>query len=465
MITDIKFDCAHCGQRMVVASEAAGLATECPSCRTSITIPAQAALLDRNYEPQPPVRGTAPSTKLESREPARPDLDDLEFATLRQELVEASTQIRRLDGEIAELKQGEAAAAKAAEQARGEIEKLQADKKRLRDDIAAVKAQVATTEAALTESKNLLLTTQERGESQTAQLTAELTDAKAMLEEALAELTTLTATIDALKSANGELHAKVEGDARELAAVSARLAEREAELEATQHTLGASQAAHLTASRELTSVTARLETAENQVAQTKLSLVETVNLLQATKTELHAAKTEGADLQAQLTEAKRDIETTQARLQEVEAERDGLRKSLSEDTAGRDLVEAREALKSLERDRDALAGRVTVLSHDLEAAVVARRANEEQIRTLLRDLEESRRRAEATSELRLRQDNEVLRGIIARQNAELEQKHVQVVRLKRARLAVRLAYAAFGMGLLAVAVWAMKVVPGVGKLF
>jgi hypothetical protein len=73
---------------------------------------------------------------------------------------------------------------------------------------------------------------------------------------------------------------------------------------------------------------------------------------------------------------------------------------------------------------------------------------------------EARRRAEAASEARLRQDNEVLRGIIARQNSELEQKHAQLVRLKRARLGVRLAYASFALGLVLVAAWAIRTVPG-----
>ncbi|HET6409378.1 MAG TPA: hypothetical protein VFG14_15935, partial [Chthoniobacteraceae bacterium] len=59
---------------------------------------------------------------------------------------------------------------------------------------------------------------------------------------------------------------------------------------------------------------------------------------------------------------------------------------------------------------------------------------------------------------------EVLRGIIARQNAELEQKHVQLVRLKRARLGVQFAYLLFAIALAAIVIWAVKTVPKLNNL-
>src|SRR4029079_2819959 len=118
--------------------------------------------------------------------------------------------------------------------------------------------------------------------------------------------------------------------------------------------------------------------------------------------------------------------------------------------AGRDLMMARDQLAEVTKERDRLSGEVRHLSDDLQSVTKAKGDRDEQIKTLSRELDEARRRAEAASEARLRQDNEVLRGIIARQNSELEQKHAQLVRLKRARLGVRLAYASFALGLVLV---------------
>ena len=48
---DIIFNCGNCGQRIVVDEAGAGLATECPKCGQSLTVP-QAATLP---QPKPPV--------------------------------------------------------------------------------------------------------------------------------------------------------------------------------------------------------------------------------------------------------------------------------------------------------------------------------------------------------------------------------------------------------------------------
>ena len=39
MIAEIKFACPHCGQRIAVGSDAAGVSIECPTCQNGVTIP------------------------------------------------------------------------------------------------------------------------------------------------------------------------------------------------------------------------------------------------------------------------------------------------------------------------------------------------------------------------------------------------------------------------------------------
>ena len=74
-------------------------------------------------------------------------------------------------------------------------------------------------------------------------------------------------------------------------------------------------------------------------------------------------------------------------------------------------------------------------------------------------LDTARRTVSAASDVKLQNDNEVLRGIIARQNSELEQRRTQLVRLKRDRLGVQFAYAAFALALVGIAIWAVKMIP------
>jgi hypothetical protein len=151
----------------------------------------------------------------------------------------------------------------------------------------------------------------------------------------------------------------------------------------------------------------------------------------------------------------------------LQKERDELNRSLLMDTTGRDLIVAREQLAATTKERDHLSVRVERLTAEVDAAQGRQRVIEDELRAALRELDAARHRVEAASEERLRQDNDVLRGIIHRQNVELEQRHRQLVRLTRAQFGVRLAYAVFGIVLVLVALWAIQVVPGLklGNLF
>jgi chromosome segregation ATPase len=456
MTTDIKFHCDHCGQRIVVDSEAAGLATECPSCRTNITIPKVAAMHDREYRKAPRKRENVPMGLGETRGSAPTTFDDPEIAGLRQELLEASTQITRLEGEIAELKTAANSSSHAAEQARAQTEKLQGERRKLRDDLVKLKANLSDKEGELT----AVIAARDVAEGRAAALTIELNKAEGALSVSEGEATRLRAEVDSLAAEREDTLPRLENAERELETTTRALREREVELEELRKTLTETQAARTLALRDVQALE---------------------SLLAETDAERNTVKAMVAQLEAKLKDTTAELATTSKRLEEVEAtakaltisgaelekERDALRRTLSEDTTGKDLVDVREQLRVVEQERESLTGRVEQLSSELEKGTSENRNLNEQLKSLVRELDEARRRAEAASEIRLRQDNEVLRGIIARQNSELEQKHVQLVKLKRARMALRLAYAAFGMGLLGVAVWAMKTVPGLqlGKIF
>lgn len=427
-LTDIKFDCAHCGQRMVVDCSAAGLATECPYCNASIVIPRRASLHDA--APMSLCSDTANG----GRHREDTDLADHDSAELRQELTDASVEISRLEAEVAQ------------------VEKLKKDKRKLRDDLVRLKKELAGKEEALA--------AREKAEGRAIALADELNRIEAELTQEQEQTGQLRAEIDALTTERVELIPRLEEAEREVASLRDAMRVSEVENQELRTTLADTQAERTTALREIQSLENRLADLGAELANTRAVSSETAAKLRAATEELAATRKRLADSE----ESARSLAIC---VEELKRERDALSKSLSENTAGADLVVAREQLGVATKERDRLGMEVERLNTEIDSARERQRKLEEEMKVALRELDEARRRAEAASEHRLRQDNEVLRGIIARQNSELEQRHLQIVRLKRARLGVRMAYAAFGIALLLIAMWAMKVVPGLklGKMF
>ena len=111
------------------------------------------------------------------------------------------------------------------------------------------------------------------------------------------------------------------------------------------------------------------------------------------------------------------------------------------------VARTRAELATANRERADLAERAARLDSLLMEAEKARDAAQSDVKAIRRELEEERRKAASTSEESLRHNNDVLRGIMERQNADLEQKHKELIRLRRARFGVRLAYAGFAIAL------------------
>gem|GEM_PF-5900244 len=439
---------------MVVEEAAGGLATECPSCRASIVIPGTVSLHDRSYETEPN-RSRLTIANGVTKDRATPDGEESSqpeaaaAAALRHEVLEATRQISRLEAQLT-------AATAAAEVANGELEKVKAERRKVRDELVQLKKDLATREEELATAGKA----QQEAESRALTLAEELTKVEGQYATMQEELALWQTETETLSNQRNELLPRLEAAEQQAAQATTTLQTTEA----ARHDLEMRCASLQT---ERTATQAELQTLEARLSDTALHLAAAEAHDKLTGEKLQTASTELEATKKQLSHVDETAKSLAICLEELKKDRDELRRSLSEDTTGKDLVETRGQLQTTEKDRDRLQAETQRLAHELETTRKGRQQIDEQLKSLTRELDEARRRAEAASEVRLRQDNEVLRGIIARQNSDLEQKHVQLVRLKRARLGVRLAYAAFALALLGIAWWAMKTVPGLslGKLF
>jgi hypothetical protein len=144
---------------------------------------------------------------------------------------------------------------------------------------------------------------------------------------------------------------------------------------------------------------------------------------------------------------------------------ESLRSLLGASETGRELVAARAELAAPENDKQRWQQRVELLEADLRSVAAQRQRFHEEADDLRHRLQSALREAEAASDERTREDNAVLRGIINRQNVELEIQHHDLMRLRRARFALRLVYALFVLGLLGLVWFAVQFAPQLRSLF
>jgi chromosome segregation ATPase len=394
---DIKFQCAHCGQSILVEAVAAGLATKCPTCRKGLTIPVLAAMNERQYDVVP--RGV-------KREKARNGSDagsrltgsDEYFRSAESDVpgekaMESTSQNGRADGEalehrteVARLREQLAASHSECERlkantthAQAELKSFQTDRLTLRNDLQLQRQRLAATETQLG--------ARERDLSEKAAAVEQLTGERIALET-------------------------------QLAGVRSELAAMELEFKAK---------------------TAALSKARSEVRRDHAVLKE---------------------VRAELSTATAEAKSLAEERDSLRGETEALRRLLNETETGRELATARDRLAAADSERQHLQQTVAALEADLATSRAAVERLETLAAAMRRRMDEALAHAEAMSEDRINQDNEILRGIVARQNAELEVRHREIVRLKRARLLLRIAYALFGLGLLALAYMAMQILPG-----
>jgi chromosome segregation ATPase len=143
----------------------------------------------------------------------------------------------------------------------------------------------------------------------------------------------------------------------------------------------------------------------------------------------------------------------------LDAEAATLRADLKETESGREFVRLREELVTLEEERRRLRLANSELTEDFQRTKSESTAASDLVRTLQQRLGAAEKRADAQSDEGLKQDNLSLRGIITRQNGELERRHRELHKLKRAQLGLRLVYALLVLGVIVLALAAVRFVP------
>ncbi len=235
--------------------------------------------------------------------------------------------------------------------------------------------------------------------------------------------------------------------AAELVETRAQLAECAAALTVAQEETGAMQAAGAELRGQLESALAQLQDAA------------------ATRAALAAAEENLAAKQRGLETTEAELQTLSNQCAALRQEADTLRRDLSEIHTGRELLELRARFLVLETDHQ----RTTGTLGRIEAEAKTLTASEQQLRAELTETRDraaaAERRAEAASESAVSKDNEVLRGIIDRQKAVIEESFTELRRLRRARLFLRILYAVIALLVIGLAALAVDYLPDAVKAF
>jgi chromosome segregation ATPase len=333
---------------------------------------------------------------------------------------------------------------------------------------------------------------------------AELDRVRQQLAVSLSECERLTAAVTHAQAENKSFQSDRRAMKSELAQTRQRLAMADTQLAEHQEAL---EAAHLVATEwtgrcenlqidlgvaqaRASALSAQLAARDDELATLRRQLAERESAQAAAQTEIDALQEEHAilrrDLEAlaasaseraalasRLAEAEAEwmkaagqAETVEAarvsleqRFDALSREATALRADLNETASGREFVRLREQVAVLENERHQLQLAHAGMAEDFAQAKSAAQTATELIRTLRERLGDAVKRADALSDERLKQDNLALRGIINRQNGELERRHLELHRLKRARLVLRILYALIVLGIVALGIAAVQILP------
>src|SRR5688572_21519670 len=171
MMTEIKFECSQCRQRILVDSNAAGMATACPTCGSDVTVPKIGGVNDRDYAGPKRTHGR----RLGNGESA--------------EKVRGRENHGFVDGHAngavkIELDQTREQLAAARAEAEAENHSFQSERLALRNELAHVRQKHSAAESRLSETGLELLEAQAR----IAEQEAEIDQAARALEELRTEI-------------------------------------------------------------------------------------------------------------------------------------------------------------------------------------------------------------------------------------------------------------------------------------
>ncbi len=410
--------------------------TSCPTCEEPLVVPQLASLHDRSYGgdvAEDPLRSAFPA--VEETVPAS------EAQDLRDELAEAQRLVAEQAGALAATRkesarlqqQLEKATAECAEQTANatavlvEAQRLQAERQQLRSELADSQQRAATAEAHLGE-------------------------ARARVEQ-------LVAGLELVEKDRLEWGVALRQTKENASATEAQLAARETELREARDQLAASENALASAREEAAALAGQRGELQRQIEAAQPQLQEAA----ATRAALATAEEKLAAAHLALTTTQTERDALSAECVALRREVKVLRLDLSEIHTGRELLALRDSFQALETEHR---GTVATLAR-AEAELQALTNSEQKLRAEVTEARErtaaAERRAEAASDSSLQSDNGVLRGIINRQNIVLEERFVELRRLKRARLALRIVYALIALGLLAFVVLTFDDLPAVVK--
>ena len=338
MITEIKFACLHCGQKIAVGSDAAGWTVECPTCQNSVTIP-------------------------DSPAPIAP---------------------RRKDTSVQEKI--------AATQAQAEIKSLHNERLALRGEVASHKQRAATAEAAL-----------------------------------------------------GAMQGELDLQRQRLEATETQLAAAERELSESRATAGQAVAERTAAEQDIADVRSELAAAQAAFEQMQTTAALNSARLVETEAQLEAASAKVRSLESQCTTA----------LSEAEA----LRGLMDKDEASREFLSTKTKLATAEEELRARRQSGAQLEADLLAAETERKRLDDERSAMHRRVAEALKQAEDLSKDRVNADNAKLRELLDRQNEELKSCFRELLRFRRAKLALKIIWALTALGITGLGYFFVKILP------
>jgi DNA repair exonuclease SbcCD ATPase subunit len=238
-------------------------------------------------------------------------------------------------------------------------------------------------------------------------------------------------------------------------AITAELAARQLELDALRHQLIEREAARASALAEVTTLQE-----EHAILRADLETLRT-NVAAQHHLQQRLAQTESELLKTmeQVAAAENARSALQQRFDALAQDAAALRADLTDTASGRDLVRLRDQVTALEEERQRLRFANVELAGDFERIKSESTAASDLVRTLRQRLGDAEKRADALSDERHKQDKIALRGLITRQNGELERRHLELHRLKRARLVLRILYALVVLGIVLLALAAVQILP------
>lgn len=426
--TDIHFECSQCGQPISVDRSGAGRAANCPNCSRPLMVPHVSSHTGGLRESTRLIGAGLEQASLVEEEPT---IENGYFATEEQqndlapeeigagsenELAAARQKIARLQQHLRKALEDCERLTASATHFQAEKKSVQNESLQLRQRIAVWEAQVSDGRAKITELASALAT----AGSEHAFLKQEYESQRAQHQDYQAKMESHVAAYeDALNQAN----ARIEEHAQTMSAAGEEIHRMHREREAYVQEL---EAAHRQID-EGTRVQQLLLTTEESLREEKECAVET--------------ETRCVGLQASVDALRLEVED--------------LKRNLDMTTAGRELLELRTRFEALDAEHKTASAALVEKETNikvLNATLGQMKAELKKTRDLQEDAE---RRADAAAESKVQKDNELLRGIVDRQNVVLGENSRELRQLRRGRFGMRTAYVLASIALMALVAFAL----------